>query len=121
MWGANLDLARAVNTAGGPVRVVPADGKICLRGEDEAGAIWSCNSPEAAAEGRLILSSRDESGLEVAYGLVPDGAKSVTRVDADGAVARINTTDGVYSITNADARAVRFTDSRGDAQDITLP
>lgn len=121
-FGANLDLARAVDTPAGTVRVVPANGMICLRGEDAAGSTWSCAPPDQAEAGQLVLSSRDADGdLISAVGILPDGSGGVDAVDAAGDGSNVAKKDGVFTVTASDTQAVSFTGPEGQSEAVTLP
>jgi hypothetical protein len=121
-FGANLDLARAVDTEAGTVRVVPANGMICLRGEDEAGSVWTCVPPDVAEASKLVLTSRDADGnLLSAVGVLPDGARGVQAVDAAGGGSSVETTDGVFAVDARDAQDVAFTGAGGQSEMVSLP
>jgi hypothetical protein len=121
-FGANLDLARAVDTAAGTVRVVPANGMVCLRGEDAAGSTWTCAPPEEAEAGELVLTSRDANGdLISAVGLLPDGASGLQAVDATGGGSSVPTEDGLFTLTGSGTEGVSFTGPEGQSEAVTLP
>jgi hypothetical protein len=81
-FGANGELARAVRTPEGTVRVVPGNGWLCLRAEDSVGSVWTCGPNEQVEVTGLLLTLRDPEGdsPSTVYGLVPD--------QIDGAVLR---------------------------------
>jgi hypothetical protein len=74
-FGANGQLARAVSTPVGTVRIVPGNGWLCLRAEDTVGSAWTCGPNERVSSEGLFLTLREattDSGT--LYGLVPDAA-----------------------------------------------
>ena len=121
-FGANLSLARAVNTPIGTVRLVPANGMLCLRAEDDEGSMWTCVTPDAAKAGRLALSVRDESGgLVSSVGVLPDGYGGAHGLSGRDESSPVTTSQGVYTVTSADVTAVEYTGPSGEKERVTLP
>jgi hypothetical protein len=106
-FGANLDLARSVQTSAGRVWVVPARGEVCLRALDGVGAAWSCAPTSAAADGALMLSLRkpDSAAPVAVFGLVADNVDLVELASA-GAEGPVSVVDNVFGAKVVRPKAV---------------
>jgi len=127
-YGANLELARLIQTAAGPVRVVPASGHICLRAMDAVGPVWGCVRTDAAIEGKLILSLRasDSSGqpaerADAVFALFPDQSVGETVTDRAGNRSTISQHENVSGIEDSDAQRLSFADDAGKRHTTEVP
>jgi hypothetical protein len=121
-FGANLALARRVDTAVGSVWIVPARGVVCLRAEDSAGSGWTCAAETQAAHGALMLAMRtsgDESGARV-FGLLPDGASAPVMTTTGGSTAKVDMgPDGAFGVQAG--RGTLEYDQGGARRTVTAP
>ena len=97
-FGANGDLARAVSTPEGTVRVVPGNGWLCLRAEDSVGSVWTCGPNERVTVTGLLLTLRDPEGdsPSTVYGVVPDQIDGAVLRSA-GAVDQLEISQNVFA------------------------
>jgi hypothetical protein len=123
-FGANLDLARRYDNAGGRAWLVPANDAVCLRGSDPYGAGWGCAPSSEAAAGKLMLTFRptdlDPAKPVRGFGAVPDGVASVTLHTASG-TSVIPVVDNVYGFEAVQPESVDFTDSSGQQVTVQVP
>ncbi len=121
-FGANLRLARRVATGAGVVRVVPANGAMCLRADTRTGAAWACVSTADARTGRLILSLREPgaTATEAVFALVPDDARDVSAGTA-GAKSNVVVESNVVALADTEADTLSFTDAGGQQRSVLLP
>jgi hypothetical protein len=120
-YAANPELARQVDTAAGPVWVVPADGHICLRAIDSTDPVWACVSDSDAAGGRLMLSLRSAGdGLKAIYAVLPAGAVRPQLTTSSGA-DDVTSASGVIGQQRSDAQSLIFSDAGGGQHTIPLP
>jgi hypothetical protein len=104
------------------VRVVPANGMLCLRKEEPDGVAWTCVTPAEAKAGKLTLTSRDETGgLLHAVGVLPDGDHGLYAVNAGRRQTGVPASEGVYAIRAGETTAVGYTDASGDSAVSPLP
>jgi len=96
-FGANLKLARSVDTPEGDVRVVPGNGAVCLRAEDDSGHGYACGPTELVEDGVLMVAMHEVNGDVTVYGLVPDDAGDVSLTTPDG-TETLDVTDNVFSV-----------------------
>lgn len=119
--GANMDLSRAVTTAAGVVRVVPGNGAVCLRAEDEAGSAWSCVPNADAVAGKLILTLKRPGSERVrTFGLLADGTTAATVTTASGTL-QLDPTEGVYGAALDAPSTVTITSNGQDKQSARVP
>lgn len=119
--GANMDLARAVSTDAGVVRVIPANGAVCLRAEDEVGSAWSCVENPAAVAGELILTLKRPGSDQVrTFGILADGTSSSAVTTATG-MQKLTTTEGVYGAVLNAPSSVTFNDRQSRPQAVAVP
>ena len=95
-FGTNLQLARSVETSEGDVLVLPGDGVVCLRAEDENGYGYACGPTDLVEDGVLMLAMHQDDGDVLVYGLVPDDAGDVELTTPDG-TETLDVTDNVFS------------------------
>ena len=95
-FGTNLQLARSAATDEGDVSVLPGDGVVCLRADDEDGQGYACGPTDEVEEGVLMLSTHQNGGSVLVYGLVPDDAGDVELTTPDG-TETLDVTDNVFA------------------------
>jgi hypothetical protein len=123
-FGANASLARTAaiapaSLAPSRVSVVPANGGVCLRILEAAGAqrtaSWHCAPTALAARGALIVTLLPAgaipraAGAQYVIGLVPDGVGDVTISTATGASRSVVVRDNVYTTQLRGPNRVTFT------------
>lgn len=121
-YGANLRLARAVDTPGGPLRVVPANGHVCLRGEDNVGSLWTCSPTARVAAQGAVLTSRSQANYDIlaVYAVLPDGASDATLSGPTGQHA-VSINENVVASAPTDDTKLSFRDSSGTQHTLILP
>lgn len=114
-FGTNLRLAREVSTADGAVRVVPGNGTVCLRAQDEVGHGYACGPTAVVQDGVLMISLHDQAtGAVTVYGLVPDDAGAVELTTPEGE-QELTVTENVFSaeLDSADGASVQTEGTTG--------
>jgi len=108
--GMDRSLARSVTSTVGVVRVIPADGMICLEQIDgNTGAAGSCAPDGIVAQGGLLSSLGDagETRDQVA-GVVPDNVALVVAGNRE-----IPVSSNIWSARNIQPTAVAYKDAAG--------
>jgi hypothetical protein len=121
-FGANLHLAHVVDSAAGPVWVVPGNGYVCLRAEDSVGSAWACVPTALAKEGKLMLSLRSpEGGSETSvYALLPDGVKTAS-VETLTSSRELQVSDNVVATQIVSPQTLVFADAHGKKRVVDVP
>lgn len=122
-FGANLSLARRVDSPAGPVWVVPAQGYMCLRAKTAVSTAWTCVTDADAAQGRLILSLRPSTGSTVTsyFALVPDGATDATLSGGASPSAPAQMHSNVIAGSGTTTTGIDFTDATGARHSNAIP
>jgi hypothetical protein len=69
-FGANLSLARKVNSAAGTLWVVPANDHVCLRVATKVSTMWACTTTAEAKVGRLVLASERRTSAKLGLSML---------------------------------------------------
>ncbi len=122
-FGANLALARKVNTVAGPAWLVPANGHLCLRATDSVGAVWTCTTTALAKSGGLIMTIRPEdpqAPAEAIYAAIPD---DVAHVQLSGPTESrdVAVMGNVAAVTDSAATTLTVTDAEGGVRGQDVP
>ena len=119
-FGANLALARRVDTAAGPLWVVPGRGVVCLRADDGVGSGWSCATDGQAAGGSLMLAMRGATEEARLFGLLPDGASQPVLTTASGSAGVDPGADDVFG-ANVDGAGTLHYYEGGESRTVSTP